>query len=185
MLPLGHMGIGRRLVAPWTRDVPVWAVLVGTLVPDLIDKPVYYTLCWLTGRQGLALGLISSTRTFGHTLLLTLLVLALGRWRKFPVLVALGFGMLSHLVLDTIDDGMTTLLGPGYDTGPIPGIAAVLWPLLGVQFPIAMSPTLAVYAHRSLSPVNIAGEIAGGILLFLDWRAFRRRHRPVSASTTG
>lgn len=185
MLPLGHMGIGRRLVAPWTRDKPVWAVLLGTLLPDLIDKPLYYSLSWATGKHGLALGLISSTRTFGHTLLLTLLVLFVGRWRKAPVLIALGFGMLSHLVLDTFADGVTTLMGSVYDYGPIPGIAAVLWPLLGVQFPIAMSPNLAAYAHRSLSLVNVAGEVVGGILLLLDWHASRRRKSAVARVPAG
>jgi hypothetical protein len=82
MLFLAHAGIGEKLVSPWSRRLPAtmvaWVVL-GTLLPDFVDKPHYYALSWATGMRGEALGLICGTRTIGHTALFTLAI-ALGGW---------------------------------------------------------------------------------------------------------
>ncbi len=81
MFVLGHLGIGKRLAAhPYRRfsRVDKRAFFVGALLPDLIDKPLYYGWSWLTGKHGAEAGLISGTHLFGHT---GLFLLALARSR--------------------------------------------------------------------------------------------------------
>ena len=187
MLPLGHLGIGRRLVAPWTRDLPWWAILLGTVLPDLIDKPLYYGASWLTGKKGLELGLfLSGTRTFGHTLLLTGILALASRAARSGVLKAIVLGMLTHLFLDTVSDWLShAFAAPPPPGAPvtIPGIAAVLWPLLGWQMPFAVAPDLGTYAANSFNWVTVIGELLGALLLVAYFRGARRR--PPAANSHG
>lgn len=170
------MGIGRRLVAPWAEGLPWWPVYLGTVLPDLIDKPLYHLGVFITGRQGQALGLISGTRTFGHTTVLVLLVALFAAWRGSAIAKALALGMASHLVLDTIGDFFNQFAPHlPYRNGPTGGIEAVLWPLLGWHFPTARMPTFSTYVGASFSYVNVIAEVIGAALLVADWRLRRRR----------
>ena len=166
MFIFAHLGIGRQLVKPLTKGLPLWMVLFGTLLPDLIDKPLYYSLCWITGKHASELGLISGTRTFGHTALflgLIALVAALTRSRAFAAL-ALGVG--SHFVLDSWSD---LFLNSTY------GIthSALLWPFFGWQFPVDPFSNLKAHLEVIGTPVIIYGEILG--LLLLAWNFFKGR----------
>ena len=70
MFALGHLGIGKKLAArPFRRFSAVErrAFFIGALLPDLIDKPLYYIPAWLTGRHGAAAGILSGTHLFAHT----------------------------------------------------------------------------------------------------------------------
>lgn len=171
MLPLGHLGIGSRLLGPWRCRFDRRWLFLGCLLPDLIDKPLYYALSLATGRHAAGLGLISGTRTVGHTGLLFLLLLALGlRW---PALRAVAAGLATHLFLDNLGD----LLGP-----PVPmerrTILALLFPALGVRFPIAPFTGLADHLERNLtSAYSIAGELIGGGILLAAWLQRRARRR--------
>src|SRR5262245_37964080 len=132
MFVLGHLGIGSWIAARRVRAEQLGWLLLGTLLPDLIDQPLYYALSLATGRHGRELGLISGTRTFGHTLLLVAaLWLLLPRRAGTP----LALGMITHLVLDELGD----LLGiyfPALGTHALPGtLNAILFPLLGPRFP--------------------------------------------------
>src|ERR1041385_5467328 len=85
MFVLGHIGIGRRLAAHRyaafsRRDR--WLFVLGTILPDLIDKPLYYIPSSITGKEGAALGIIAGTHSFGHTLLFLVTLLAAWRWLK-------------------------------------------------------------------------------------------------------
>ena len=42
MFIFGHLGIGSKMVYPWRKQITRGALLVGTVLPDLIDKPLYY-----------------------------------------------------------------------------------------------------------------------------------------------
>ena len=65
MFVFGHLGIGYKLASPWSRRLSKRLILLGTVLPDLIDKPVYYGLSWWTGKSGAALGLIDRARQVG------------------------------------------------------------------------------------------------------------------------
>ncbi len=181
MLPFGHVGIGTRLASPWSRRLPSWPLYLGTLVPDLIDKPAYFIACAVTGQRGEAAGLISGTRTFGHTLLLTAAIALAGLAGRSGVLKALSLGMLTHLVLDVVADGLSAFVGPPAPAGSIPGIAAVLWPALGLHFPNGLAATTDDYARLTLNPVNLTCEVIGAALLLQRWIA-SRPGRKLSAS---
>ena len=174
MFLLGHLGIGAWLGARRVRAEQIGLLLFGTLLPDLIDKPLYYVLVLATGRRGAELGLISGTRTFGHTLLLVAVL-----WTFLPRRAGtpLALGLLTHLFLDELGD-VVGLFVPMLGTRPHPGtISAILFPLLGVQFPV--SPFHSALEHiASLENAYVrAGEIVGAALLAVQWRAgvFTRR----------
>ena len=80
MFALGHLGIGKKLAARPFRDFSPAdrrAFFVGALLPDLIDKPLYYIPAWVTGKEGAAAGILSGTHLFAHTgLFLVVLTLA-------------------------------------------------------------------------------------------------------------
>lgn len=177
MFVVGHLGLGRLLALPWYRQLPAWTFFLGTMVPDLIDKPLYYLLANVTGRHGIELGLISGTRTVGHTLILTALFALVARWRTSPALRALAIGMLTHLVLDVTNDFFGFWSGLPSDPNGIPGYAAMVWPLMGWQFPVAPFASAAGHVDRLVNPVTATGELLGASVLaweFWRWRRARR-----------
>ena len=175
MFVLGHLGIGSWVAARRVRADQVAWLLFGTLLADLVDKPLYYALVLATGRRGAELGLITGTRTFGHTLLL---VVAL--WLLLPRRIGtpLALGMITHLGLDELGD-VLGLFAPTVGTRPHPGtITAILFPFLGLRFPV--SPFHSALEHlASLSNGYVlGGEIAGAALLAWQWRAGLFTRRP-------
>jgi hypothetical protein len=165
---LGHVGIGVALAAPrLSQDSRSLRFLVlGTVLPDLIDKPLYYALSLATGRSGADLGLISSTRSFGHTLLFALLLHAvLPRKLGLPLLL----GMVTHLFLDEMGDLFRLFFpqpGPPR-TGPGTA-AAILFPFLGFHFPILPFSSAAEHLKGLVDPYTLAGEAIGAVLIFLN-----------------
>lgn len=104
MWVFGHLGIGSKLAAPFSRKLPLKWVLVGTLLPDLVDKPLYYGFALATGRRGLEIGLISCTRTIGHTAIFLFVLSLVAFARKSTLFAALTIGVATHLVLDGFQD---------------------------------------------------------------------------------
>lgn len=169
MLLLGHLGIGSRLLGPLRRRWPASAVYLGCVLPDLIDKPLYYALSLSTGRQGAALGLISGTRSVGHTGLLWLVLLALGL--RSRVMLAIAAGVATHLVLDNLPDLFIPADPP--ESSPL---IALLFPALGVRFPVAIAASLGEHFWRSIvNPWIIAGEVCGAAILGHAWWKARPR----------
>lgn len=188
MFILGHAGIGSRLGAlvPRVRaaHAPGWLIL-GTLLPDLIDKPLYYGLKLATGREGAALGLISCTRTIGHSALFALLVWmllrALRRRRAAPAVLA---GMATHWLLDLGGDVAGYLghaLGMTSAPAGFSSVRALLFPLLGGHF--AISPFHSAREHLTslVQTYTLAGELVGGVLLILAWRRSSAPAGPTAA----
>lgn len=111
------------LISP-VRKAPSWLaslgdlidirlLLVGALLPDIIDKPLGYFFFRETFSNG---------RIFGHTLLFLILITLAGlylyRSRAQPWLLVLTFGTLTHLILDLMWQAPKT----------------IFWPLLGFAF---------------------------------------------------
>ena len=121
-------------------------VLLGSLLPDMIDKLVGMVI----------LGdIISNGRIFCHTLLfpvaLTLIGLFLYRWRGKAWFLSLSFGCAMHLILDQMWLEPKTLF----------------WPAYGWTFEkYDLSNWLADMIHMLLTdPLVFVPEIVGGILL--------------------
>ena len=51
MFFFGHLGAGSRLASPFSKGLPRGLLLLGTLLPDLIDKPLFYGLLFLRGLE--------------------------------------------------------------------------------------------------------------------------------------
>ncbi|HEX2574691.1 MAG TPA: metal-dependent hydrolase [Polyangia bacterium] len=175
MFILGHTGIGSALVERVTKTDTRWYpwLLVGTLLPDFIDKPLYYGLVLITGRRGADLGLLTSTRTIGHTALLLLAVLVVGWLSRHRGIVLMALGMATHLLLDAGGD----FLKPGFSLRGTPEypstLCAVFYPLLGWRFPVMPFQDVAGHVSSLRSPYVIAGELIGGVLLWRRWRRWR------------
>jgi hypothetical protein len=80
---------------PLVSRVDYRLVLLGSLLPDIIDKPVGLLILGNFFKNG---------RIFCHTLLFSLLILVAGSygygWHRSTSLLWVGFGSLTHLVLD-------------------------------------------------------------------------------------
>lgn len=149
MFLLGHLGIGIGLaygleraefkIRPFHFDYRL--VLIGALLPDLVDKP-------------LSLVGIDGGRAYAHTILfaviLTVVAYVLGR-RSANLALALGLliGLWSHLVLDQMWE--------------IPEVA--LWPALGFGFPVRGLNLESLLEELFTQPYVYGGEILGGIIL--------------------
>jgi hypothetical protein len=163
---LGHLGLGKKIAArPYRR----WsafekrAFFLGALLPDLIDKPLFYIPLWVTGRRGAAAGMLSGTHLFAHTgLFLLALVIAALIARSRPVR-AVAIGVATHFALDCLGLSM--------------GLGTLLWPLFGWHFPSYPFRSLGQHLATILNPVTLAGELLGAAVLWWDYRK-ARRHRP-------
>jgi hypothetical protein len=161
MFVLGHLGIGSRMLFGLRQRLPAWPLYAGCLLPDLIDKPLFYAL--------LAFGrpwpLISGSRTFGHTGLFLLAVLLAAAALRRPWAWAIAVGVATHLALDIVGELVT-----GAD--PESSIwLAVFFPAYGARFPVAHFNS--ILEHLSIAAQSgyvIAGELVGGLILLLSRR---------------
>src|SRR5206468_6608144 len=91
MFLLGHLGIGLGLawLLSWKSPARIdyRFVLLGAILPDLIDKPLAY----VTGLD---------SRLWAHTFLFLFAILALSFVPALRGLRLVGFGVATHLLLD-------------------------------------------------------------------------------------
>lgn len=168
MMPFGHLGIGTTLVRPFTAKRPLRAVLLGTLLPDLIDKPLYVALKIATGRCGDEIGLVSGTRTFAHTGLFCIILWGVALKRKSAALVALAWGVVSHLFLDQVVDWFGWY-------GHVPeGPSALTWPFLSRHFYAANCSGDGSIWDRYLLPGVWSTEVIG-LAIVVYWIQASRR----------
>lgn len=163
MFVLGHLGLGKAIAArPYRSFTPAEkrAFFAGALLPDLIDKPLFYVPFWLTGRRGAEAGILSGTHLFAHTMLFLLAVTALAWTRRSPVLRALAIGVATHFVLDCVGLSM--------------GLGTLLWPLFGWHFPVYPFRNLGQHLWTVMNPVTLTGELLGAAVLLWSWRRSRR-----------
>ncbi|MBI2860434.1 MAG: metal-dependent hydrolase [Chloroflexi bacterium] len=176
MLLLGHTGITlgaavllagvvSRTVAPTGRSwltllasrIDIRLLMVGALLPDLIDKPVGQFFFRETFSHG---------RIFSHTLLfllaLTLAGIYLRRRYGSTWLLALSAGTLTHLAFDEMWRAPATLF----------------WPMLGLAFDrIDLAEWMPNILHALLNDPSVyVPELLGaGVLAWLGVTLLRRR----------
>ena len=139
------------------------------MLPDLIDKPIYYGLAAITGRHAAAAGLFSGTRTVGHTLLFCLVLVAFGT--RSGRTLALAAGVATHLLLDNVGDFFVPASPPESSS-----LIALWFPAMGVRFPVATASSLAQHLWlKAVDPWVIGGELLGLALLLQAWWTSRAR----------
>lgn len=163
MQPIVHLAVGYLCYAASVRlrrrgrpaDTPTAAALVGALLPDLIDKPI-----WLAG-------LTDVGRTVGHTLLVAGPLLAVAWWyaaardrRSLGVAFAIGLG--SHLAADV---PWHVLAGDYRELG------FILWPLTPMA-PYAGTKSLAAVSGVEITTLWLEAIVfaAGVALWWVDGR---------------
>jgi hypothetical protein len=159
VLLFGHIGFGHRLISPWRRTMSFLTLTVGMLLPDVVDKPLYYAF---HGR-----GVITSTRTFGHSgvavLLLWLIARRNRRW--FPIAA----GATTHVLLDALMDvALRDNEGAGSEW------IALVWPLRGFGFDTTHAYT-TLTGHVSALVVSWPVVLTELVGLALSLWAFSRR----------
>ena len=172
MYPFAHLGLGTLMADSIPRyrkkPLPLVPLIVGTQLPDLIDKTVYYGLSWSTGLKGAELGFIAGTRNLAHTALFFLLLFGFSRLTKSTKIWALAIGTATHLFLDNLMDVVLS-------HAPENQFRALLWPLLDWQFPVIPYHDLTEQLSFWASPIFLIFEIIG-IFAFI-WVLKTRRHR--------
>ena len=172
MFVFGHLGITLGFFTLLEHKLPALkgridyvAILIGSLLPDLIDKPI--------GRVIFS-GTIDNGRIFAHTLLFFILLCgtAFYVWKKRNDLRLLFLSAASfcHLVEDNMWEAPTTLF----------------WPLLGWKFPsnpglyggiLGYFKSVFMYAYTPALDYAFVSEIVGiMILVFLGIRYLRQNN---------
>jgi hypothetical protein len=160
---LGHLGLGKTIATrPYRRfsRVERRAFFLGALLPDLIDKPLFYIPFWLTGGRS-AEGILSGTHLWAHTGLFLLASVIAALATRSLALRAVAVGVATHFVLDLV--GLTL------------GLGTLLWPLLGWRLPVFPFGGLRQHLATILNPITLAGEVIGATILWWDWRKARRQ----------
>lgn len=149
MLLFAHLGLTLAAARP-VRGAAMGYVLLGSMLPDIIDKPL----------GELIFGSPAMGRTICHTMIFLMILSAAAYYRQDSRLSSLAGGVAAHLMLDFMWNSPRTLL----------------WPLLGA-FPRAPDLSTLDYLQnllRGLSdPMVSVPEILG--LSYLICFALSRR----------
>lgn len=177
----GHLGIGSKVAAPLSRKLPYGWLLLGTILPDLIDKPLYYSFALYTGRHGNEIGLISCTRTLGHTALFAIGLALLATLRRSTLLAAITLGVASHLVLDGFQDyWLQRVL---HFEGESSLLLAALFPFYENRFAEMPYASWLDHLKSGTKPMLITAEVVG--MAFLGWDWWKKKWRPKFLHRTG
>ncbi len=150
MIFFGHLGVTLLFVFIvfyiLKEDVDYRFVLLGAILPDLLDKPIGDFLFYSTFQNG---------RIFGHTLLFIFALTLLGSYvtKKYKTgfVELLALGALLHIAEDRMWVAKETLL----------------WPLLGLEFPKTNTEDYLGYILYVIfhNPDAYVPEIIGLIIL--------------------
>lgn len=143
MLVFAHLGLtlaAANLSRRFGLRPDLAFVAIGSLLPDIIDKPLGYVIY----------GAMGTGRIYAHTLLFLLVLAALATILRSRALGSISFGVLAHLVLDSI--------------WATPAI--LLWPLLG-DFPVNPDLTVLGYFEMLLQGLDNPDILIPEILGFL------------------
>ena len=173
MWVFGHLGIGSKLAAPFSRKLPLKWVLIGTILPDLIDKPLYYGAVLATGKHAAEIGLISCTRTIGHTALFLFALSFIAFVRKSTLFAALTIGVATHLVLDGFQDYW--FLRVLHFEGESSLVLAALYPFYRTYFGTMPFDTLTEHLETLGRPMTLGAEIVG--IAILGWDYWKKKWR--------
>lgn len=156
----GKKGIPASITTWWqtlSSYLDIRVLLVGSMLPDIIDKPIGLAFFWDTFRSG---------RIYAHTLLFTIILgvsgLLIYRSCKKTWMLALAAGSFMHLVLDEMWRMPVTLL----------------WPALGFTFEKVDLENILGYYFEVLfhDPSIFIPELIGfSVLLWLGLTILFRR----------
>jgi hypothetical protein len=161
MWPWGHLALAYVLYSSLTRLryrlPPTWPgvalVAFGSQVPDLVDKPLSWTL-----------GVLPTGRSFAHSLIFgTAIVVAVAlllRRLDLPGERAFALGYYSHLVGDSYGAALA---------GRFHELSFLLWPVLPLD--TADEPTVGIVQYLLNAQLNgqMAFEIGLAGLVFVWW----------------
>lgn len=164
MFPLGHAGIPLAVAEVARRlgvrvPIPTAWLGFGTLLPDVIDKPVGHVLLGLGNGR-----LVAHALVFALGLAAAALFARRFRPPLFLPLVAVAAGVGTHLVLDQLWREPATLL----------------WPLLGAGFPALGIEPQSWWDMLLRDPFTQLEEILGGAGLAWVFITERRRRARVA-----
>ena len=163
MFALGHLGLGKRIAARWYARFSAGekrAFFLGALLPDLIDKPLFYIPFWIAGQRG---AFLSGTHLFAHTGLFLLALAIVARLTRSLPTRALAIGVSTHFALDVVGCSM--------------GAGTLFWPLFGWHFPAYPFRNLGQHLSTILNPITLTGELLGAAILLWDWRRSQGRRK--------
>ena len=135
------------------RRIDLRVLLVGSLLPDIVDKPV-----------GLLVFGTFWCRLFCHSVLFLVVIACAGLYlytsRHRNWLLVLGFGIFMHLVLDEMWLDTQTLL----------------WPLQGFSFPTVYYPDLEQGVTGAGNAAKLLVSELGGLVVvgWITWLLVRR-----------
>jgi membrane-bound metal-dependent hydrolase YbcI (DUF457 family) len=160
--PLGHLALGYVAVSLTTRvtrgrtpdgRLLPW-ILIGSQLPDLVDKP----LAWY-------LGAIPSGRMLGHSVFVATVVVWLAVWLggrlDSPAGTAFGVAYVSHLFGDAVLPAIR---------GDFDGLSFLFWPALPPTIYAGEGELLAKLAALSLSG-DVVVELQLAAIVVLLWVA--------------
>lgn len=167
MIFFGHVGLTAAVVKGYEKivqhclkkplSIDYRFVMIGSVLPDLIDKPIG---AWLFRNT------FHNSRIIGHTFLLVMLLILFGvfllRQKKQQWLLLLGVGSAFHLIFDSMWDYSGTLF----------------WPLFGFKFPERAEGDWLEMSFEALlhNPAVFLPELVGAaILIFFFIRLMIRK----------
>lgn len=150
---LGYAGLRRARGTAAPELGVVLALLVGSQLPDLVDKP----LSW-------GVGVLPTGRSLAHSLVVLLPLLAVGllvaaRWERPEYGIAAGLGAVLHVLADSLPSLWTD-----------EGVAFLLWPLLAVEPYENGAPTVGGLLVDSLGSPYLLVEFGLAALAVVSWR---------------
>jgi hypothetical protein len=157
MFVLGHVGIGRLIVGARGRALPVVPFVVGAILPDLIDKPLYYSHLS---------DFVSCTRTFGHTGLLLGTIAAVAAVKRSPAWTAVALAMATHLLFDGILDLQSRAVSSTF--------IAFAWPFYSTHFASFEMTSPLQHLFKITRLDILATETLGALFL---WREYLQTKR--------
>lgn len=171
MFIFAHLGLGLQVSKPFSRGLQKRWILLGTLLPDIIDKTAYYGLSFVTHKSGAALGLISGTRTFAHTAIFCLIFIFYSLYKKNKLLLAISIGVFTHLFLDGIGDVIS--IEPILPE--VKNKLALFFPLYGFRFPTIPFTTLGEHLTSYFDPYFYFTEVLGFLFLIKNLVVLKKK----------
>ncbi|MHB2016226.1 MAG: hypothetical protein ACYCW6_04695 [Candidatus Xenobia bacterium] len=165
-----HLGGGSQMVLPWRPRTPLKPLLLGTVLPDLVDKPLYYLATWLCGKHSAATRFLGCTRNLGHTALFLLLWLAVGWKTRSEGCLAVALGVATHDLLDWVEDFIC------FSHDPSSEMLAFFFPFTG-HFGHYGPPNAVAHLLTAFNPFRLTTELIGLALLVLLWQQRQRAAR--------
>lgn len=143
MLLFAHLGL-TLATARLNGRLDLLFLALGSMLPDIIDKPL-----------GLLLfGSPNMGRTFAHTFLFLLILAAISFWLRDVRLASLSWGVLAHLILDSMWNSPVILLWPLLGAFPsvphLDTLGYLQMLLMGLKNPGIFIPELLGFGYLSI-----------------------------------